>query len=81
MKLPAHGIKWQCGRCETWNQIEKGTCSKCGAIAQQFAACFQLKNALSVEEENFYKNTAQAILLELRQIKELLKQKEEIHEK
>lgn len=73
MKLPAHGIKWLCGRCDTWNQIESGTCARCGAIAQQYASCFQLKNKLSAEEENFYKITAPAILEELRQIKYLLK--------
>ena len=72
-KLPAHGIKWQCGRCDTWNPIEKGTCSKCNAIAQQYAACFQLQNKLTVEEENFYKITAPAILEELRQIKNILR--------
>ena len=76
MKFPAYAFKWQCGRCQHWNIVEHGTCSACGAIAVQYACCFQLHNKLTAEEENFYKLTAPAILQELRTIKQLLEDSE-----
>lgn len=65
-------MKWQCGRCSHWNNIENGKCASCGALSQQFATAFRLHNVLTAEESNFYKGTAPQILREIRAIRVLL---------
>lgn len=47
-------MKWQCGRCETWNNVEAGVCTKCKAPASMFARAFRMKNLLTEEEKGFY---------------------------
>lgn len=65
-------FKWKCGRCETWNPIERGTCKYCGAMAQQYASAYRVHSQLTTEEQQFYNATAPYILSELRSIKAAL---------
>jgi hypothetical protein len=71
-KVPPHTFQWCCGRCATWNPIERGTCSSCGSMLQDVAKAFRLQNVLTDEERNYYEVTAPMILTELRWIRELL---------
>jgi len=63
-------FQWKCGRCGTWNKMEHGTCSQCGAMAHQFASAYRLHNELTVKEQNFYDGTAPNMLMELRELKQ-----------
>lgn len=64
-----NAFKWKCGRCEKWNDMEHGTCTKCGAMAHQFASAYRVESVLTPEEQNFYKMTAPHLLIELRNIR------------
>lgn len=66
--------KWQCGRCNTWNDIEHGTCKKCKSPAALFASAFRLRNMLAPEEKMYYETLFPMLLTEVRDIRRLLEQ-------
>ena len=65
-------FKWQCGRCENWNNVENGLCTRCKAPSQQFAIAFRLKNVLTAEEKIYYQYTSRSIVRELGLIRNVL---------
>lgn len=65
-------VKWRCGRCGKWNNMDKGLCGQCKAPQSPTADAFRLHNVLTNEEENFYHGTAPYILQELKAIRQLM---------
>lgn len=73
-----HAFKWKCGRCETWNDSERGVCKKCGGWSQQFATAYKVESVLTAEEQGFYQDTAPHLLIELREIRKAIKELTEL---
>jgi hypothetical protein len=70
-------VKWECGRCGTWNGIDWGVCKSCGVPAQTHASAFRLSDTLSTEEKTFYNTVVPEILRELRSVKHEIQQMRE----
>ena len=61
-------FRWRCGRCETWNPIDKGCCTQCKSPINETAQAFRIHNELSPKEDEFYSYTAPMMLESLRMI-------------
>ena len=63
-------VKWQCGRCSHWNDMEHGTCTRCKSPHQQFAVAYKLRNTLSSKEETFYDVVAPLLIREVQSLRD-----------
>lgn len=64
--------RWKCGRCQTWNEVERGVCKTCNSMQSETATAFRMKSLLTTEENIFYAHTAPRAVHELVKIRELL---------
>lgn len=70
--------QWQCEVCHTWNTAKH--CKKCGGDGTLTARAFQVGRKLSAVETNFYQTTAVEMLMELQEIRRMLRELVDRHE-
>lgn len=62
---------WRCGRCLTWNEAGRSTCSRCGASDKNHDAV-QKEERLHPSVAAYYQTTGPLVLRELRSIRHVL---------